>query len=326
MNLNLEQIKAIAKGAARVEQAEDGIHLLRFTKEQEELYRIYSSDFWKKTFATAGVRLEFRTTSQSLSMAVRVAPASSRLYFFHDIYCNDKMIGQLGNSESNEGTYSGTYALGDGMKTVRVYFPWSTASTLIRFTLDDGCQILPIQKNYKMLSYGDSITHGYDALSPSHSYASLLADALDAEAFNKGIGGEVFFPALAEISDEISPDLITVAYGTNDWSKCSRQTFEANCAAFYQALSKRNPDAKIFAITPIWRGDFETKTSQVGSFSYIAEYIERIAATLPNVTVIHGFDFVPKDESYFRDKYLHPNDKGFTHYFNNLHSEIKKYL
>jgi hypothetical protein len=49
-------------------------------------------------------------------------------------------------------------------------------------------------------------------------------------------------------------------------------------------------------------------------------------ADLPNVTVISGFDFVPKDETYFSDLRLHPNDKGFECYSENLYSEICKAL
>ena len=62
-----------------------------------------------------------------------------------------------------------------------------------------------------MLMLGDSITHGYDAISPSNSYASLVADMLDANAINKGIGGEVFWPQFAAMLDNITPEIITVA-------------------------------------------------------------------------------------------------------------------
>ena len=325
MKLTLEQIRAIAKGAARVERSNNGIRLLRFTKEQEELYRLTNQDFYTKTFATAGVRLEFTTDSPTLSMEVEVFSGSSRKFFSHEIYVNGTLVGELGSRETNCGRFAGSYELGKGEKHVHVYFPWSTASTLISLELADGSALEPVTKPCNMLIYGDSITHGYDALSPSHSYASLLTDILNAEAFNKGIGGDTFFPALAELSDEVEPDYITVAYGTNDWSKKEKEVFEKTCYDFYEALSRRNPNAKIFAITPIWRADHERQT-KVGNFSYVDEYITRAVESLPNVTVIHGIDFVPKSAEYFSDKYLHPNDTGFAHYFENLYSEIKKHL
>ena len=45
---------------------------------------------------------------------------------------------------------------------------------------------------------------------------------------------------------------------------------------------------------------------------------------MKNVTVVRGFDFVPKEEKYFADLRLHPNDTGFEHYFKNLYKEIER--
>lgn len=96
-------------------------------------------------------------------------------------------------------------------------------------------------------------------------------------------------------------------------------------AAFYVALSRRNPDAKIFTITPIWRADHE-RVTKVGAFPYVSEYIRRVTASLPNVTVIEGVNLLPHDTTLFSDEYPHPNDKGFGYYFENLYREIQKYL
>ena len=177
-----------------------------------------------------------------------------------------------------------------------------------------------------MLMYGDSITQGYDASLTSRSYASRLTALLNADSINRGIGGERFFPALAELSENISPDIVTVAYGTNDWSKTeSYEVFEQKCADFYGALSRLYPEAKIFAITPIWRKDGERITA-VGTFDFVPKTIQRVTASLPNVTVLEGYGFVPHDPAFFYDLRLHPNDEGFAHYAENLYAQIKKYL
>ena len=54
--------------------------------------------------------------------------------------------------------------------------------------------------------------------------------------------------------------------------------------------------------------------------------IRAAVADLPNVRVLSGFDLVPKDEKYFADQRLHPNDKGFEYYSENLYREICKVL
>lgn len=325
MKLTVDQIRAVAIGTAYVNEDETGIHLHRFTAEQEELYRVTNKDFYMKSFSTAGIRLEMTTNSRTLRLAVTVSSGSSRKFFHHDVFVDGKLIGQLKSTETNCGEFDGEFDLGEGEKKLAVYFPWSCASVIRSFELEDGATVTPVKKSCRMIIYGDSITHGYDAIVPAQSYASLLADALDADARNKGIGGERFFPALAEISDDYEPDYITVAYGTNDWSGKTLEEFENNSRAFYTLLSKKYPSTKIFALAPIWRGDMDRET-KVGSFYHVAEHLGAVADELPNVTLINCFDFVPKSPEYFSDKHLHPNDEGFRYYFEGLLAEIKKYL
>ena len=329
MKLGFEQIKPIVKGAVRVEEKSGAVHFFRFTEAQENAYlnRMTPSGkpLWDKTLATAGIRLEFKTNSTSLAIAVKGHPASSSNCFIHHVFVNGECIGSFGKSETGEREFSGSFSLGEGEKEVKIYFPWASSSAILSLELDDNASITPIKKSKKMLIFGDSITHGYVAINPAKSYASLLTEALDAEAFNKAIGGETFFPALAELSDEGEFDYITVAYGTNDWSHVTKEVFDETATAFYRTLSRRHPNAKIFALAPIWRADYQTVT-KVGEFSYIKQFFDKLAEELPNLTVIDCFGFVPPDSQYFADKTLHPNDAGFEHYFNGLWNEMQKYI
>jgi len=328
MKLTLDQIKSIALGVSRVEENGEKISLLRFTEEQEFNYGIWSLDFHKKTFASAGVRLEFETNSTSLFLKVNVRPASSRRFCAHEIFANGELIGQLSISFDDFVTISptelsGRFYLGNGSKKISIYFPWSFASDICELSLDDGSTLIPTKKLLKMIMFGDSITHGYDALIPSNTYASRVADLLEADAINKGIGGERFRPELALLKDNYEPDIITVAYGTNDWGGYTKEEFEKNCKGFYQNLSATYPNAKIFAISPIWRADCENP-SKVGDFTYTHKYIDDVANSLDNVIHINALEFLPQDTSLFSDLFLHPNDKGFEYYANALYREIKK--
>ena len=332
MTLSLEQIKSITAGAAYVEEKNGRICFSRFTKEQQRVYREASNDFYKKTFGTAGIKLKFLTDSKTLSLKVNVTSGSSRHFFAHDIYVNGTLRFTLGGTlAGKDGTVlnnldtEGSYELGEGEKTVCVYFPWSVISELCYLELDDGATLTPVAYSRKMISFGDSITHGYDASHPSLSYSALLADALDADAVNKGIGGEVFRPELAAEADDIDPEIITVAYGTNDWSKSTREEFDKNSEAFYVNLSRNYPNAKIFAFSPIWRKDHE-KITNVGKFTYVTEKFEDIVNSLPNVTFIDCYDTVPHDPAMFSPDVLHPNDKGFSHYAKGVIDAIKQYI
>lgn len=327
MKLTLEQIRAMARGAVRVTEEDGKVCLYRFTKEQEELYKVKNTDFYNKTFATAGIVFEFITDSRTLSLEVEIASGSSRKFFEHSIFVNDAKYAALGCKNANTGRFGGSWSLPEGENKIKIYFPWSVASRIIDISIDDGATLLPIKREKKMILFGDSITHGYDASASELTYATQLTDALTADGVNKGIGGEIFFPALAAAKDPIDPDYITVAYGTNDWSINNKEAFENNCKQFYENLSRTYPKAKIFAITPIWRKHYgRGDINNIGTLDDVEAYIRQVAASLPNVIVISGINFIPHDPSYFSPDVIHPNDKGFGYYFENLVIEIKKYI
>lgn len=333
MNLNLLQIKEIVTGALRIEECEDGVCFYRFTKEQEELYKNRSDDFYKKTFATSGIALRFFTNSQTLFFRTQITPASSRTYFSFDVLVNGKRVDSLNNFSDITlpqnyttlkfplGEFSKEFDLGVGEKEVCICFPWSVKAVLKEIALDDGSFIKPCKPLKKIICFGDSITHGYDALYPSNKYISKLARILDAQEYNKAIGGEIFFPDLAKTKEDFEPDYISVAYGTNDWNCCTRSEFVQNCKAFFHNLTLNYPRVKIFAITPIWRKDY-TENRAFGKFDEVDQEIKNIVEPYKNITAVSGYNFVNHDESLYADLRLHPNDEGFEQYFKRLAEKI----
>jgi len=201
--------------------------------------------------------------------------------------------------------------------------PWSVDLRICSLELDDGATLVPYTYSRKMLVFGDSITHGYDAKGPSKAYSSLIADFLDADAVNKGIGGEVFRPELCKMAENFTPDVISVAYGTNDWSQTDKETFDKNSEEFYMTLSKLYPAAKIISLAPIYRVDFQ-KPTKVGPFTYIADKFHELEKKIPNMTVIECFDFLPHTPDVFEDLKIHPNNEGFTYYANGVIEGLKK--
>lgn len=337
MKLSLDKIKEITTGAARIEESDRGISFYRYTKAQDELYKVRNPEFWLRSHCTAGIKLCFDTDSENLFLNIEAVHKTSRTFFYVDVLKNGEMLGcidNIGNAEVGDnyialqcpsGEFSKHFSLGKGEKRICIRLPWAMITTLKELSIDDGAFLKGVKKEKTLLAFGDSITHGYDALHPSDRYISRLADFLDADEYNKAIGGDIFFPDLAALKEDFEPDIITVAYGTNDWSHISEDEFKENCRGFYKNLADNYPTAKIFAITPIWRADCEEYRA-FGSFSKVSADIREMTEDLKNVTVIEGIDFVPHDPSFFSDKYLHPNSKGFDHYFNNLSAEIKKYL
>ena len=334
MKLDLETVSNITLGAVRVEKEEDGFHFYRFTHQQEDLYKDRSDDFYKKCFATSGIQLSFKTDSRSLFIKASVSKGSSRSYFAFDIFINGTMVDSLNNFDGVElpcdytsvslqmGQFEKKFSLGAGVKNVSVYLPWSAKTVIQQFALDDDSFIEPVKTKYKMLCFGDSITQGYDALFSSNKYTSRLAKFLNAEEHNKGIGGETFFPELAKAKEEFVPDYITVAYGTNDWNRCTQQQFTTNVKAFFENLTENYPNSKIFVITPIWRKDHEENRA-FGEFKDVERILCSLVEEYENITIISGYDFVEHDAKFFADLQLHPNDEGFGQYFKSLVEKVE---
>ena len=328
MKLGFDKIIPAVCGAAKTVENAGKLWFYRFTDAQSEAYRERSADFFRKTKATAGVRLEFSTDSSTLSLEGECFVASSRNFYNFDIYANGSLVyHKLEYVTDGYARYSVDVELGGkDQKNVSVYFPWCAQANLESISIDDGASFAPVKRPYKLLCFGDSITHGYDALNPSFTYASRLADMLRADHINKGIGGEIFFPTLAELKDDIEPDYITVAYGTNDWVCVSKDEFDKNSRSFYEMLSTQYPNAKIFALAPVWRESCECKTTALGAFSDVAITLKNIANSLPNVIFIDCVDFIPHERAYYSPDVLHPNDAGFHHYAAGVFAEIKKHI
>ena len=341
MNLTLEQIRAAALGVSSVTEENGKPCFDRFSEAEREMYYHLVRDgkhpFYDRSLCSAGVKLCFRTDSPSLALGVEVEKYSSRSFFSFDVTVNGAMVGSLCNFSEQTlpaayaeavfpmGKFEKSFSLGEGEKTVSIYFPFGARVADLSIGLADGASFAPVKPKKRLLVYGDSITQGYDARYPARRYGARLADALEAEEINKGIGGEIFRPALAELSDEKDIDYVTVAYGTNDWTGIEQDCFLASAKAFYAALSARYPEAKIFAITPIWRKDFQKETP-FGNFLEVRERIAEAVKDLENVTLIEGFDLVPHDENLFADLRLHPRDEGFDHYAENLIAQIRNHV
>lgn len=341
MRLNFDQIESITCGAVRILEEEKGLRFWRFTKEQEEMYyetrKLTGMNYAGRSRASAGVKFAFRTDSKTLTLRVEAEPSTTRNYYDFEVLVNGVTIGSMNNHDDKLypmgrpkfcyplGENSKEFSLGSGEKLVEVYFPWSVCPFVKAVELDEGCTLIPVKRSKTLLVYGDSITQGYDSTKLSCHYTAQLAKMLDADIVSKAIGGEIYHPPLAKLKDDLDPDYITVAYGTNDFRKTDGAGFESDCKAFCSALRENYPGAKIFVLTPVWRADLDEK-SRFGDFLSVDEKITKAVADIDGVTAIHGYDFIPHDPAYFGDLYLHPNDQGFDYFAKNVCAQIAKHI
>ena len=316
MEIQTDLLKKLIHGADVTEK--DGLyHFSRFTPEQRASY-FESSDFTQKTFASSSIQMEFVTDAKSFSMDVIASKGSSREFYYFDIMLNGALVRCEGaESYLDQPEFHLELPLDGTKNRVCIYFPCLVEIRLKRAAFEGASVIEPVSKKYRMTCFGDSITQGYDTIHPSLAYPNQLADALDAEVFNKGIGGDLFNPALAACPEPQRPDLITVAYGTNDWSRCTKAQLTDNAERFFQNLAKNYPGVPVFAILPIWRRD-SNLTTAAGTFEEVREIIRKICEKYPSVQIVDGMTLVPHLDECFMSDGLHPNDFGFQFFGRNL--------
>ena len=330
MKLNLDTLRSITAGAVRIEEKDDGFHFYRFTEAQENYYKNNGDPtYYARSFATAGISLSFRTNSPTMNIKIHTSRAKARAYFALDVYVNNKFLDDIRNYEELElmrkytlqefpsGAYEKQFNLGEGEKDIVVYLPYNMVTVIQKITLADGASITPLRREKKLLCFGDSITMGFDALHTPRRYTAQLANYLGYEEINKGIGGEHFCPGLAALKDDFVPELITVAYGTNDWRRHTLDVFKKTCREFFINLRNTYPETPIYAICPIWRKIWANEYD-CGPFRQLPDIYRDVAKEVPNMTVIDGFEFVPPMTDYFADLTLHPNGAGFDRYFEGL--------
>ena len=338
MTLSFEQIKEITQGIEDIKSTFDGIQFFRFT--EEELVVRKQMGNGDRSYSTAGVRMEFETDSKSLFIKFSVKSTMQRTYMALDVLVNGQRIGSVRNSPEDEllGTFFAInpyewkdkifeqkFELGEGTKKVSLYLPWNHVTCLKELTVDDGCFVKPAPRSKRILVLGDSITHGFDAICPSRSYASVLTARLDAQEYNKAIGGDKFFADIAETLVERTYDYVSIAYGTNDWCIYDYETAKKNCEEFFEIVQRKFKGSKFFVIGPVWRADY-TDEMKFGKFEEMEKMIFEIAGKYENTHCIPGFELIDHDPALYGDHKVHPNDNGFKQYSERLWTEVEKYI
>jgi len=350
MKLTHDIIKSLTVGAVDHEIKDGALRPLRYTERERQLYLDLRGGYHEQLIASAGIKLRFMTDSSTLTLRLAPEKATSRNYFSSDIFCDGEYIGSIDNFSHMEipASYSGMVcpeieAKGsfilkkdgearDKQKEVCIHLPWSRSGDIEELSLEDGAVVTPVKRERTALFYGDSITHGYDALRPSSRYTAILADLLGAEEYNKAYGADFCFNELMSEDTALDPDYVFISYGTNDWWSHTSEGFERRYLESLKGLRRNYPRAKIFAITPIWRKEMNDE-KKFGPFASVetiikakAEEVNGSNPSSPSIRVICGGELLPPDETLYGDLRLHPNDRGFMLYAENVFKKVREAL
>ena len=312
MNLTFEQIKEFAVGAVKITKEGDKIRLQRMPDELEAVYKELSPDWYSKSRCSTDCCLEFHTDSRHLRLDFSVDFIDSNTWAKYEIFVDGLPLVYV---KERGDRHTVVASLPEGDKHVSVCLPCHNIGYIRNVTVDDGSYVKPHRFDRKFLFLGDSITQGYSADHDAQAYSCTVARYYNAASVNWAVGGARFREETVMATD-FDPDVVFVAYGTNDYTHLPADTYLANCTAYLDKIKNLFGNKKVFVISPIWRADCEILRG-AGVLDDCRALVAREAEKRGFIHV-DGYRLVPHNSEYFSDGFLHPNDLGFAHYSRNL--------
>lgn len=303
MELTLSQLKQFTSGTVSVERIDGAIHFHRFTPRQVESFGKMHPDFYPRSKATAGCRIDFHTDSDMLCLKTAVTGK-------YEVMINGLPRFRFLAHSAQELTA----AIEPGEKHITIVLPSHSEGILHSVCVADGASLRPYTYQKRFLFLGDSITQGWDSRWDCLSYAWQVSTYYHADSMILGVGGSYFEAETLE-NVGFDPDVVFIAYGTNDlFHFSSMNALQNACRTYLGKINAMYPSKKVFCITPLWRRD---QVSNIGTLEEVRKIIAT-EASQNGFCVIPGEEMVPASSEFFADEDLHPNDLGFSLYASNL--------
>ena len=326
MTLSFEQIQRLATGCFAVRQEHGVARFDRMPPSPAALYQREPASRVRLE-CPSGVRLRFRTRTRRLRLSMHYGDACRPLY--KGVLLVDQGEGVPFGPDTATPIWSGEIAVADGggQRVLDMWLPHLVRADLLALEIDDGCEVEPVPPaGPRWLACGDSITQGMTAPLPTETWTARLAAHLDARALNWGVGGATMDATLAESLGACPYDLLTIAYGTNDFMRgISPDVYAANARDLLAGHVRHHPDAHCFLITPIpWMGR-EDPNSIGCSLEDYCTALRVVGRRFPWCHLFEGPALIPADPSLYVDG-VHPNAAGMAIYAENLQRRIDAVL
>ncbi|MBO1330942.1 GDSL-type esterase/lipase family protein [Streptomyces sp. VRA16 Mangrove soil] len=141
--------------------------------------------------------------------------------------------------------------------------------------------LAPAPPRPRWLVHGDSIVEGWSGTRPHRAWPAVAGRALGAEDVNLGYAGAARGElASAQQLAALDADLVTLAFGTNCWSRTpmSAPLLYETARAFLAVVRRGHPDVPLLVVSPVLRPDAESTPNALGAtLAELRAAIERAA-------------------------------------------------
>ena len=276
--------------------------------------------------ASSGIALSFRTNSENIKVHFEEKRDYTGGVFTLAFAVYKNGVFQQVMKETTDVVELSLHNSGGQMVSWTITFPAFGQVNFTGLEIESGATL----ENYSVdnrkiyVAIGNSITHGQGQtdLSTHLTYPWQVADSLDYQLYNWGIGGskvnELVFDNFSAAG--ITPDVVTVLWGYNDFNcahaNCNTDAYITDhTLIYYRSLMTRManafPSAIIMGVLPTF--STTPDKSFVRSLSYLRSEQEKILLDLKNTfSNICYFDGLSVTDAMSLSDAVHLNDAGAT--------------
>ena len=277
------------------------------------------ADTWNDAMRPVGVRLELTGDAEAVDVAYEMAeggaaargPGTGTEF---EAWCGQQLLAS--RPISPEGTVRLPVQADSAHAGQRVviYLPEAVGPTILDVT-GAGGDVEPAAAQRRWLCYGDSITGGWVVSGPGRAWPAVAGRRGGLETFNLGYAGSARGEIVtAEELSALEADVITLAHGTNCWSRIphSARQMEANLAAFLDLVRSGHPETPIVVASPVVRPDAEQTPNRLGATLQdlrraMEDTVEERLAGDRRLSLLRGGPLL--SETHLVDG-IHPGDRG----------------
>ncbi|MEV8534099.1 GDSL-type esterase/lipase family protein [Streptomyces sp. NPDC051211] len=269
-----------------------------------------------------GVRLEFTTGPDRPAQAVEIryraavpGPTDALRDLAHGfaLWNREGLLGEVFTEPAAEAVVRIELPPGRGPYTVH---PPEAQSPLLLGLRGIGGPLAPAPAAPRWVVHGDSITEGWWSTRPAHCWPAVAGRALGWDTVNLGYAGAARGElATAEQLAALPADALTLAFGTNCWSRVPHSVplMYETTRAFLELVRQGHPRTPLLLVSPVLRPDAERTPNRLGAtLGALRDAMERavgdrISGGDEHLALLPGRDLLGPE--HLADG-LHPNDAG----------------
>jgi hypothetical protein len=147
--------------------------------------------------------------------------------------------------------------LAAGEKVIEVWLPQATVVELRAVRVDDGASVRapPPSGRPRWVHYGSSISHCFEAASPTTTWPALAARLAGVELHSLGFAGQCMLdPFVARTMRDLPADLISMKVGINlvNGDTMRERVFGPALHGFLDTVREGHPGTPLLVVSPIW--------------------------------------------------------------------------